>query len=66
MEFELISKRQWVYFSICFIVLISELYDFSVNDSISIWVMLPIDIAGGVGFWLFLREMEETKEIMEK
>ena len=61
--FDIVSPKEWLYSSICFVVGLFMLYDYSINDSISIYIMIPITLLGGTSFFLFLKSISKQEAI---
>lgn len=62
-EPSLISKKQWIYTSMCGVSGLLILLNFGQYVTLSNYVMIPVDIIGGLGFFLFLRSFEKEQEI---
>ena len=60
--FDIISPKEWLYASICFGVGLIILYDYSLNNSISNYIMFPIDLLGAASFYLFYQSLNERKD----
>ena len=60
--FGLLSSKEWLYASICFIVGCLMFYDISLDDLLPYYVMMPTTLLGISSFYLFLRSISKEKE----
>ena len=58
----ILSPKEWLYSSICFVVGLLMLYDYSINDSIQSYIMIPITLLGGISFFLFLKSISQPED----
>lgn len=64
MNFQLMTKTEWFYGWSAFIIGLFILYDYSINDAVPIYIMIPVDIMGILSFYLFIKEKKAN--VMEK
>ena len=60
--FDIISPKEWLYSSICFIIGCFILYDYSLDNLLPYYIMMPVTLLGISSFYLFLRSISKEKE----
>ena len=61
----IVSPKEWLYASICFIVGLVMLYNYSLANTIPSYIMIPIDLTGAISFILFFRSISKEKEVIK-
>ena len=58
----MLSYKEWLYASICFVVGSIMLYHIYSYQTLPREIMMPITLIGIISFWLFLRSISNNQE----